>query len=84
MDMNGKQPQVQLTHTVPIVAYQSLSVRVGSDGSFDMLFYQNTSESQELIEGDVVAAVHIPDRQRWDQIRNLVEQQLNIFEQKEP
>lgn len=82
MDIN--KPLVQLTHTVPIVAYQSLSVRVGSDGSFDMLFYQNTSESQELIEGDVVAAVHIPDRARWEQIRGLVEQQLDIYDKKEP
>jgi len=82
--MEHRRQQVQLTHTVPIVAYQGLSVRVGSDGSFDMLFYQNTSESQELIEGDVVAAVHIPDRARWEQIRDLVEQQLATFERKEP
>jgi hypothetical protein len=39
-----------------------------------MLFYQNTEEIADKIEGNTVASVHIPDEERWHQSRELVEE----------
>jgi hypothetical protein len=68
--------QLKLTHTVPIVAFDSTTVMVKNDGSFDLIFHQITDESSDTILSNVVAAVRIPDEARWQQVKKLVDDQL--------
>jgi hypothetical protein len=70
-------PELKLNYTVPITAYEGLTMKVNDDGSFDMLFFQKTDESGNSVLANVVAAVHIPDKNRWDQMKQLVDQQLD-------
>lgn len=81
--------ELKLTHTVPIVAYQGLTVKVSQDGSVDLLFHQETSvetdnKAKQTVYSNVVAAVHIPDEERWEQIKKLVDEQLNLAKNREP
>jgi hypothetical protein len=80
----NKKPLVHITHAVPIMAYQGLSVRINNDGSLDLLFYQTTEESPEQIEVDTVASIRLPDEARWQEIRDLIEDQLEKFKTREP
>lgn len=70
-------PELKLNYTVPITAYEGLTIKINDDGSFDMIFFQKTDESGNPVLANVVAAVHVPDRKRWNQMKELVEQQLD-------
>ena len=69
-------PELKLSHKVPITSYEGLTVKMYPDGSFDLLFHQKTDESGDPVLADVVSAVHVPDETRWDQIKELVDNQL--------
>lgn len=76
--------ELKLNHTVPIVAFEGLTVKGNEDKSIDMLFFQKTQENTDTVLGNVVAAVHIPDKKRWEQIKELVDSQFKQAENREP
>lgn len=75
--------RLRLAYKTPITAFEGLTVRVKQDGSFDLLFHQVTDEEDTTVSADVVAAVHIPNQATWEQLTQLVEEQLTQAKQRE-
>ncbi len=65
-------PSIKLSHKVPVVTYDNVVVKKRTDGSIDLLFVQLTTEAENA-EGDVIAAVRLPNQAAWEELKKTVD-----------